>query len=156
MPAAVELLAERADELALGVEHQNGVHLLADALVRDVDEAFGIEGDVVRRLPGVVGGEFAPVVLALVHVPFDADGGFLRPAFVFGTQDDRADGGDRRGFEEFAALHGESSGGERNLPEFYAILAVIALGIPTSGHSAVNPPTYREMNSSMRNDLCVA
>ena len=50
--AGVIALAERADEFALGVEDDDGVHRRAAvALVLDVDQTLVVDGDAVRRLP---------------------------------------------------------------------------------------------------------
>ena len=59
-----------------------------------------------RRLPGVVGGQFAPVVEALVLVLAGADHGVRVVGLAGHAQKDRAGGGDGGGGEEFAAVHG--------------------------------------------------
>src|SRR5258706_15213513 len=70
MTAALELITESADEFPVLVENKNGgviLEVLAP-FMDDVEEAFAVDGDVVRDLPGVFGRKLRPVMEYFVAV----------------------------------------------------------------------------------------
>jgi hypothetical protein len=75
LPATLELVAKRADKLALGVEDENGRVILQirAPLVDDVEQTLAIHGDVVRGLPRILVRELRPVVQHFVTVLALAD-----------------------------------------------------------------------------------
>ena len=75
VPAPLELLAERADVFAVGIEHEDRRMVLQVGLpfVNHVHAARLVDGHVVRRLPGEPVGQLRPVVLHLVSVLAFAD-----------------------------------------------------------------------------------
>ena len=108
--AALELVAEGAHELALGIKDEDGrvAGLVLAALVDDVEEAVAIDGDVVGGLPGVFVGQLGPVVLHLVTVLARADDE-LGVGLLRGEHAGRGARGERGGGEETTA--GEGAGG---------------------------------------------
>lgn len=75
MTAALELVAESADEFAVAVEDENGgvVLLLFEAFVDDVKVLVAIDSDIVGGLPGVFVRELRPIVNYLVAMFAGAD-----------------------------------------------------------------------------------
>ena len=67
--AAVEFLAEGADELAVLIEDGNGVHrILGGRLVREIDQPLLVEDHAVRIAPMDMPGERAPIVGGLIGI----------------------------------------------------------------------------------------
>jgi hypothetical protein len=98
--AALELAAEGADELAVGVEDEDRrmIGLVGAAFVDDVHEPVAADGDVVGRLPGVIVRELGPLMVGLVLMAAGANQGALGVGFRGGD--------DGRGRQ-----HGERPGG---------------------------------------------
>src|SRR5262249_10150232 len=126
--AGIITLAERTDVFALGIEDDNRIHRGSiESLMLDVDEAFLVDGDAVRRVPADVAKQLAPVVDALVAILALTDDGFFGAALLAGGEDGRGRAADqrrragrRRLLEEIASSHGRYSkrwnvGAVRNL-----------------------------------------
>ena len=111
--AAAELLAERADKLARGIEDRNRLRPHARWVhgVRDVDETLPVLAQAVGVAPHQAVGREQPVVDALVGVDAGADHRQARTGFVGAADEGRRQGTEgRRGGdllqENASGLHG--------------------------------------------------
>ena len=94
VPAAVELLAEGADEAAGLVEDGDGVHrLLGGRLMREVDQPGLVENHAVRIAPMDMLRQRAPIVRGFVGMFARCRGSASCARLVVGTGERRADGG---------------------------------------------------------------
>src|SRR5208282_3266428 len=139
--ASMELLAERANELALLIEDRDGVHRIPGSrLMREIDQPAFIEDHAVRVAPMDMRGERAPVVRGLVGIRTRAEDRQTAARLVAGSDERRTDG--RR-------CSGRSGRGEE-LParEFMATIGRIASDHRTVSRGDENCSYYSRQKSS--------